>query len=343
MNKTEMSQNLKLSILDLSYYTENDAMPGEVLQNSTDVAQLADRLGYHRYWFAEHHNSAALMSMFPEIMIAHVAALTERIRVGSGGVMLPNHSALSVAERFSMLEALHPGRIDLGIGRAPGTDGRTALALRRSWEICKEDTFPGQLDDLLGYFAHDLPGDHPFAHVIANPDPSLTPALYMLGSSSGGVQFALEKGLGFVFAGQINAEMAVPVLRYYRDNFKPSRYYAAPESILSISVFTAETVEEAHYLAAPTLLMWTLLATGKRFKTFPTSREANDYPYTLQEKALREQQLSKFVIGTPGQVAQQLHDWADKTGVNEIMLVDGYAETEARKNGYTLLAREFGL
>ncbi|MDD2315019.1 MAG: LLM class flavin-dependent oxidoreductase [Proteiniphilum sp.] len=338
-----MLQNLKFSILDLAYYTENDPTPGDVLQHSTEVARMADKLGYHRYWFAEHHNSAALMSMFPEIMIAHVAANTEHIRVGSGGVMLPNHSALSVAERFSMLEALHPGRIDLGIGRAPGTDGRTALALRRSWEIMKEDTFPGQLDDLLGYLAHNLPVDHPFSKVIANPDPSLAPDIYMLGSSGGGVQFALEKGLGFVFAGQINAEMAVPVLKYYRDNFKPSIYYDEPRSILSISVFTADTEEEANYLAAPTLLMWTLLSTGKRFKSFPTSKEANDYPYTLQEKAIREQQLSKFVIGTPGKVAEQLHDWADKTGVNEIMLVDGYAEMEARKNGYALLAKEFGL
>lgn len=343
LNKTEMTNNLKLSILDLAYYTENDSTPGDVLHNSTGVAQLADKLGYHRYWFAEHHNSAALMSMFPEIMIAHVASRTKRIRVGSGGVMLPNHSALSVAERFSMLEALHPGRIDLGIGRAPGTDGRTALALRRSWEICKEDTFPGQLDDLLGYFGHNLPVNHPFANVIANPDPSLTPDLYMLGSSSGGVQFALDKGLGFVFAGQINADMAVPVLKYYREHFKSSGMYEVPKSILSISVFTAETEEEAHYLAAPTLLMWTLLATGKRFKTFPTSREANNYPYTPQEKAIREQQLSKFVIGTPEQVAQQLQNWAEKTGVDEIMLVDGYAETEARKNGYTLLAKTFGL
>lgn len=338
-----MSQNIKLSILDLAYYTENDSKPGDVLQHSTEVAQLADELGYHRYWFAEHHNSAALMSMFPEIMITHIAANTKRIRVGSGGVMLPNHSSLSVAERFSMIEALHPGRIDLGIGRAPGTDSRTALALRRSWEIMKEDTFPEQLDDLLGYFAHDMPINHPFAKVIANPNPSLTPDIYMLGSSSGGVQFALEKGLGFVFAGQINAEMAVPVLRYYRNNFKPSMYCNEPKSIFSISVFTADSEEEANYLAAPTLLMWTLLATGKRFDSFPSSKEANDYPYTLQEKAIRDQQLSKFVIGTPEKVAEQLYDWAKKTSVNEIMLVDGYAETDARKQGYTLLAKEFSL
>src|SRR5690554_2259003 len=154
-------KKLQLSILDLAYMTEGDESPTRVLQNSTEVAQLADELGYTRYWFAEHHNTGFLMSMFPEIMIAHVAANTRRIRVGSGGVMLPNHSSLSVAERFSMLEALHPGRIDLGIGRAPGTDGRTAYALRRSFEILREDTFPEQLSDLLHYFGHDFPEKHP--------------------------------------------------------------------------------------------------------------------------------------------------------------------------------------
>jgi len=148
-----------------------------------------------------------IMSMFPEIMVAHVATQTQRIRVGTGGVMLPNHSAFSVAERFAMLEALYPGRIDLGIGRAPGTDGRTALALRRSWEAIKQDTFPEQLTELLGFLGHNLPDKHPFAHINASPDPFLIPEIYMLGSSTGGVEFALTKGLPFVFAAQINADL----------------------------------------------------------------------------------------------------------------------------------------
>jgi len=335
--------DLKLSILDLAYYTEENRSAGEVLHNSTEIAILAEQLGYHRYWFAEHHNSQSLMSMFPEIIMAHVASKTSRIRVGSGGVMLPNHSSLSVAERFSMLEALHPGRIDLGIGRAPGTDGRTAYALRRSWEVLREDTFPQQLDDLLGYFGHDLPDDHEFASVIANPDPSLIPQFYMLGSSMGGVQFAIQKGLAFVFAAQINAGMAVEVMQLYRQQFRPSKYYDQPKAILSISVFTAETEEEAYYQAAPTLLMWTMLTTGRRFKSFPSPDEANSYPYTLQEKAIRDQQMNKFVIGTPEQVADQLHQWAKKTGADEIIMVDGYPELGARKKAYTLLARQFNL
>lgn len=283
------------------------------------------------------------MSMFPEIIMTHVASKTSRIRVGSGGVMLPNHSTLSVAERFSMLEALHPGRIDLGLGRAPGTDGRTAYALRRSWDVMREDTFPRQLDDLLGFFSHDLPEEHEFTRVIANPDPSLVPQLYMLGSSTGGVQFAIQKGLAFVFAAQINADMAIPVMQLYRQQFRPSKYYDRPKAILSISVFTADTEEEAYYQAAPTLLMWTMLATGKRITSFPTPVEANSYPYTPQEKSVRDQQMSKFVIGTPEQVADQLRLWAAKTDADEIIMVDGYPEMEARRRAYTLLAHQFDM
>ncbi|MFA5650056.1 MAG: LLM class flavin-dependent oxidoreductase [Proteiniphilum sp.] len=338
-------KKLQLSILDLAYMTEGDESPTRVLQNSTEVAQLADELGYTRYWFAEHHNTGFLMSMFPEIMIAHVAANTRRIRVGSGGVMLPNHSSLSVAERFSMLEALHPGRIDLGIGRAPGTDGRTAYALRRSWEALKEDTFPEQLEALLGFFGHDLRPDHPFATIKANPGPTLTPDLYMLGSSTGGVRFAIENGLAFVFAAQINAEMAIPVLKIYRNEFKPSRYYQEPKSILSIAVFTAETEEEAHYLAEPSLLMWTRLATGRfnSLTSFPSTRFANNYHYSPQEEAIRQMQRNKFVIGTPEQVAERLTELANQTGVDEIIVADSYPEIEARKKAYRLLAKEFDL
>lgn len=333
----------QLSILDLAYFTEGDESATQVLQNSTKVAQLADELGYTRYWFAEHHNTGFLMSMFPEIMMAHVATNTKRIRVGSGGVMLPNHSALSVAERFSMLEALHPGRVDLGIGRAPGTDGRTAYALRRSWDVIKEDTFPDQLEALLGFFGHDLRKDHPFATIQANPDPSLTPDIYMLGSSTGGVQFAVENGLAFVFAAQINAELAVPVLKMYKEKFRPTKYFQEPKSMMSIGVFTAETEEEARYIAEPSLLMWTMLATGRRFTSFPTANFANNYDYSPQEEAIRQMQMNKFVIGTPEQVAERLTRWSHETGVDEIIIADSYPDIASRMNAYRLLAKEMGL
>ena len=165
----------------------------------------------------------------------------------------------------------------------------------------------------------------------------------MLGSSNGGVKFALDRGLGFVFAAQINADMAEPVLNFYRENFKPSKYYSEPKSMMSISVFTAETEEEAQYLAEPTLLMWTMLGTGKRFTKFPTIEQAANYNYSLQEMAVREQQMNKFVIGTPSQVAEKLYAWSKRTGVDEIILVDGYHDMKAREKGYTLLAKELGL
>ena len=256
--------------------------------------------------------------------------------------MLPNHSALSVAERFSMLEALHPGRIDLGLGRAPGTDGRTAFALRRTWDAIQQDIFPDQLEELLGFFGHDLPENHPFKNIVANPDPLLTPQIYMLGSSTGGVQFAIENGLPFVFAAQINAGYAVPVLNTYQQKFKPSKYRQEPESILSIIVFTAETDEEAWYFAEPAIMMWTMLAMGRTLLN-PTLKDANRHKYSIQEQAFRNDALNKFVIGTPDKVAEKLNDWAKKTHVDEIMIFDMYTDMGARKKSYELLAKEFGL
>lgn len=330
---------LKLSILDLAKFTQETKTASDVLNNSTQMAKLADKLGYTRYWFAEHHNASMIMSMFPEIMVAHVASQTTGIRVGTGGVMLPNHSAFNVAERFAMLEALHPGRIDLGIGRAPGTDGRTAFALRRTWDAIREDIFPDQLTDLLGFFGHNLPEKHPFANIKSSPNPSLTPEIYMLGSSTGGVQFALEKGLPFVFAGQINADLAVPVLKLYRDKFRPSVYLKEPKSILSILVFTAETDEEAHYQAAPAILHWTMLTNGKKIIN-PTFEEALSYKYTVQEEAVKQSIMNKFVIGSPDKVAEKLYQWKQATGVDEIMIFDLYEQQKGRQKGYELLAKE---
>lgn len=165
----------------------------------------------------------------------------------------------------------------------------------------------------------------------------------MLGSSTGGVQFAVENGLAFVFAAQINADLAVPVLKMYKERFRPSKYFQEPKSLMSIGVFTAETEEEARYIAEPSLLMWTMLATGRRFKSFPSARAANDYNYSTQEKAIRQMQLNKFVIGTPDQVAEKLTNWSNETGVDEIIIADSYPDITSRKNAYRLLAKEMGL
>lgn len=281
--------------------------------------------------------------MFPEIMISHVGSLTKRIRIGSGGVMLNNHSSLSVAERFSMLEALYPGRIDLGLGRAPGTDGRTAFALRRNWDLVKNDVFAEQLEELIGYFGHNLRADHPFSTIYASPSPTLTPEIFMLGSSTGGVQFALKHGLPFVFAAQLNAPLAVDVLRYYKKNFQPSEFLPAPKSILCIVVITAKTDEEAWKIAEPSILYWVLFMTGKIKFNSSVQTESDNYQYTPQELKIREEVLQKFIVGSPKKVEDQINDWVKATEADEIMVFDMYPDQETRKKGYQLLSEHFRL
>ncbi|WP_411843871.1 LLM class flavin-dependent oxidoreductase [Salinicoccus sp. HZC-1] len=336
------NDGLKLSILDLATMF-NDESPQETLQNSTALVQLADRLGYTRYWFAEHHNTKFQMSTSPDLLSAHAAAITENIRVGSGGIMLPNHSPLKVAENFSLLEGLHPGRIDLGIGRAPGTDGLTALALRRSREAVTGNDFPEQLDELLSYFARDFSDEHPFRNITASPDKSLVPEIYMLGSSNGGMQFAAHHGLGFVFAAHIAPHLAVPMLRAYRENFIPSKFRKEPDSTLAIIVIAAETDEEAEYLSGPAQLQWVRWNTGQFRDPTPTLEEAADYEYTAQEKGVLQENRGRFVIGSVEKVKKQLETLAEDAQVDEIMILNMLTEKESRHRSYELLADAFKL
>jgi len=333
---------LQLSILDLATVYNGDS-PTETLQHSTDLARLADRLGYTRYWFAEHHNTKYQMSTSPDLLSAHAAAVTTNIRIGSGGIMLPNHSPLKVAENFSLLEALHPGRIDLGIGRAPGTDGLTALALRRSREAVTTYDFPEQLEELLSFFSHDFPDEHPFRNITASPDKHLTPELYMLGSSDGGMQFAAHHGLGFVFAAHISPHLAIPMLRAYRDHFKPSPYRSEPKSILAIIVIAAETEEEAAYLAGPAELQWTRWGTGQFQYAPPGLEEANAHIYTAREEAVRRENKGRFVIGSVEQVELRLRQLAQDAMVDEIMILNMLTERASRHKSYELLADAFQL
>src|SRR5699024_10527576 len=194
-----MGKKIALSIFDLATIF-NEESATETLYNSMELVQLAEELGYTRYWFAEHHNTTYQMSTSPDLLSAHAAAVTSTIKVGAGGIMLPNHSPLKVAENFSILEALHPGRIDLGIGRAPGTDNLTALALRRSREAVVTYDFPEQFTELLSFLSHEFPVNHPFKDIKASPDSQFMPDVFLLGSSGGGMQVAAQYGLGFVFA-----------------------------------------------------------------------------------------------------------------------------------------------
>ncbi len=251
-----------LSVLDLSPVSTGSTS-AQALRNTVDLAQLTDELGYTRYWLAEHHNTRLIASSVPELMIGHVANATKHIRVGSGGVMLPNHSPLHVAEAFRVLEALHPGRIDLGLGRAPGTDTVTALALRRSRQAVFSDEFPQQLDELLGFLSDDFAEEHPFRHVKAMPMDVATPEIWLLGSSDFSAQLAAKLGLGFAFAHHIQPSPAIAALRMYRDYFRPSKYFAEPKALVAVSVVCAETEERAAEIARPCGVGPPQVATGK--------------------------------------------------------------------------------
>jgi luciferase family oxidoreductase group 1 len=338
-------KDIRLSILDIGTKLQgNDA--SQTLKDSTERIQFADELGYTRYWFAEHHNTANQVSTSPDLMISHAAANTKRIRVGAGGIMLPNHSPLKVVENFSLLEALHPGRIDLGIGRAPGTDGLTAYALRRSREAVSSYDFPEQFNELLSFFQRNFPADHPYSKIIPIPDEtdhSLIPDIYMLGSSTGGVEFAINEGLGFVFASHLAPHLTIPVLRAYRNNFKPSILMSEPKSILSTILITAETDEEANYLAGPVELFWARLHTGDIHSPFPTLEEASKHVYSANENAARLQNKDRFIIGSIQTVAQKLRHLVKETMVDEVMIMEYYSDKAASQKAYRLLAKEFNL
>ncbi|RPK14803.1 LLM class flavin-dependent oxidoreductase [Priestia endophytica] len=342
MSNHQSHNEIKLSILDFVHIYPG-SNPTESLKNSTEMVQLADKLGYSRYWFTEHHNTTSQISTSPDLLSVHAASHTKNIRVGSGGIMLPNHSPFKVVENFTLLEALYPGRIDLGIGRASGTDGWTAWALQRSREALDANDFPEQLDHLLSFFSRDFPRTHPFSNITPPGDSSLVPDMYMLGSSEGGLQFAIEKGLGFVFAAHLAPQLAIPILRSYRKDFKPSLYTKEPKSILAIGVIAAETEEEAKYLAGPLGLMWARMRTGSSNLSFPTLEEAEVHIYTPEEEAARNANKDRFVIGNVNDVAHQLRQMAKASLVDEIMIADFYPSQRSRLKGYQLLAEEFDL
>jgi luciferase family oxidoreductase group 1 len=331
----------RLSVLDVSPIASGSS-PGEALRNTLDLAQLAEEAGYTRYWLAEHHNTPSIASSAPEIVIGHVASVTSRIRVGSGGIMLPNHSPLKVAESFRVLEALHGGRIDLGIGRAPGTDARTALALRRSRQALTVDDFPEQLDELLGFLFDDLREGHPFHGIVASPAGVPAPEIWMLGSSDYGATVAAHLGLGFAFARHIQPEPAVAVLRAYREHFRPSvlRREAAP--ILAVSVLCADTDERAEELVSCLDLAWLNIATN-RYQPFPSVAEANAHVWTPQEERVRQANRNRHIFGSPDRVHAQIMQLVDASGADEVMILTMAHDHTERRRSYELLAEAFEL
>src|ERR1700734_1359496 len=272
-----------LSILDLSVVTTG-TRPAAALRNSIDLARHADALGFTRYWLAEHHNLASVASPAPDVMIGQIAAVTKNIRVGSGGVMLPNHAPLVVAERFKMLEALFPGRIDLGLGRAPGTDGPTAYALRSRLDRREGDDFLERLHELTLWETRNFPPNHPFNKVVAMPNDTPLPPIWLLGSSDYSSELAAQVGMGFAFAHHFASHDALAALTHYRARFEPSGWRTTPHGILAVAAIAAETDAEAEQLAS-SMDFNRLLRDRGQYLPLPSVEEALPYPYTDAERA----------------------------------------------------------
>ena len=327
-----------LSVLDLSPLSAG-ASGAQALRNTVDLARHADRLGFHRYWLAEHHNIPSVVSTAPEVMIAHVAAATERIRVGSGGIMLPNHSPLHVAETFRVLEALHPGRIDLGLGRAPGSDTLTALAMRGSRERLAADDFPEKLAELLAFGSGQFPDGHPFQAVHAMPEDVPLPPVFLLGSSDFGARLAGKMGLGFAFAHHFSPDWLEGATRGYRESLRASSRRG--HLIITISVVCGETDEEAERLASSLLLSGLRRSQG-RYAPLPSPEEAMAYPYNARERGQLTGLRAQHFIGSPEKVRAEIEGMVAETGADEIMvstMIHGHAE---RVRSYELLARAWG-
>ena len=330
-----------LSVLDLSPITTGHS-GATALRNSLDLAQLADRLGYTRYWVAEHHNLPSVASSAPDIMIGQIAALTRRMRVGSGGVMLPNHAPLMVAERFKVLEALFPGRIDLGLGRAPGTDPLTSVALRRRQDMRDEDDFLERFQELMLIETRGFPEGHPFRNVRAMPADVPLPPIYLLGSSGYSAELAAAIGAGFSFAHHFSTHDAVDAMTSYREHFKPSPALARPLAILAVAVVAADTDAEAERLAATIDLNFVRRQKGE-YLPLASPEEALAYDYAPIDRERIRQGRERLFVGAPKTILARLLPFIAATHADEVMITTMIYDHAARRHSYELMAQAFGL
>jgi luciferase family oxidoreductase group 1 len=326
---------LPLSCLDLSFVRSGHP-PSSALRDSIRLAQACDEAGYTRYWLAEHHNLPSVASPAPEIMIGQIAAATTRIRVGSGGVMLPNHAPLMVAERFRMLEGLFPGRIDLGLGRAPGTDGVTAYALRRHQEAREGDDFLEKLQELILWETGGFPEGHPFRRVVAMPSDVRLPPIWLLGSSGYSARLAAQVGMGFAFAHHFAQHDVNDAMLTYKAGFQPSVWLAAPYSILAVAAVVADTAEEAERLASSQDLNRLRRDRGE-FGPLPSPEEAAAFPLSDADRVSIRRNRERFFVGTPDEVAGRLADFARSTQADEVMVTSAVYDQDARRRSYELL------
>ena len=330
-----------LSILDLSPVAAGST-GAQSLRNSLDLARLADRLGYTRYWVAEHHNLPSIASSAPDIMIGQIAAATERMRVGSGGVMLPNLAPLMVAERFKVLEALFPGRIDLGLGRAPGTDPVTSYALRRRQDTGGDDDFLQRFQELILFENNAFPEGHPFRAIRAMPQDVALPPIWLLGSSGYSAQLAAMIGAGYSFAHHFADHDPVEAMLSYRDQFKPSAARSTPYAILACAAVCADSDAEAERLAATIDLNFVRRRRGE-YLPLESPEDAAAYPYSPADRALIARNRARLFVGAKATVLERLAPMIAATKADEVMVTTMIYDHAARRHSYELLAEAFEL
>ena len=332
-----------LSILDLAPIGVGQT-PGEALATTTGLAQRAEAWGYHRFWVAEHHGLPGVASSAPAVLLAHLGAATRTIRLGSGGVMLPNHAPLVVAEQFGMLHALHPGRIDLGLGRTVANQATTA-ALGRSDD--SPEQFPRRVLELADFLDGAFPPGHPYAAVKAIPGRSVAPEstrppIWLLGSSGFSAQLAGFLGLPFAFAHHFSSAHTVPALELYRETFKPSAHLDKPYALISVAAIAADTTEQAHWLSGSAALLMLRMRHGMPGPV-PSPEEAAKYQYTPEEREFVDPHRSTMVLGDADKVRKDLSELQARTGADELMLTGMVYDRAARYRSYELIAQAYGM
>jgi luciferase family oxidoreductase group 1 len=317
--------------------------PAESIRETVELAKLCDTLGYHRYWVSEHHNSDSIAGSAPEVLLGALAMVTNRIRLGSAGIMLPHYSSLKVAEQFRVLEALAPGRIDLGLGRAPGSDGRTAFALNPN-AATAADMFPAQLRDLMAWVSGgELLENHPFREIRAQPAGAGSPEIWVLGSSLYGAQVAAHFGLPYCFAYFFSEGAgAAEALDIYRETYRPSAAHPHPVSAICMVAMAADTQAEADYLYGPREV-WRALRERGQFVPLPSASEAAAFQLTDAERRRAAVLHARALSGTPDLVRSRLVEVANSLGVDEVAIVTASHDAAARRRSYVLLARAFEL
>jgi luciferase family oxidoreductase group 1 len=330
---------MRLSVLDQSMIAAGRP-PAASIQETLALGPLLEDLGYHRFWLSEHHSSDSIAGSAPEILLAALAARTEKIRLGSAGIMLPHYSSLKIAEQFRVLEALAPGRIDLGVGRAPGSDGRTALALNPNAGSAV-DAFPAQLRDLMAWVANQpLPDNHPFRTVQAQPLGPTSPEIWMLGSSLYGAQVAAYFGLPYCYAYFFTeGQGAAEALAMYRDTYRPSAANPHPHSAIAVSALAAETPAEAERLFS-SREVWRAERERGRYVPLPSPEDALSYPFTDADRRRNAQIRERAAFGTPDVVLRRLAAIAEDLKVDELVLVTAAHDPAARRRSFELVAEE---